>query len=160
MFNVDFTFMWTAVNLALVYFFINKHVFKRLGVFMKTRADDIAAEIQKGEDLAAEGQKALADAGKELSKAGEERKQILDDARKKANQEHEAIMEKAKKEAHDLIAAAREQCERERVQMIDGLRRDVAALAVAAASKVIESNMDTAKNRELVGRFLDEEGAA
>jgi F-type H+-transporting ATPase subunit b len=160
MFSVDFTFVWTAVNLALVYFVVNKFLFKRLGAFMKSRAEGIAAEIKKGEDLAAQGEQALADAGKELSKAGEERKEILDDARKKANEEHDAIVEQAKKEAHGIVETAREQCERERVQMLDALRREVAALAVAAATKVIESNMDTAKNRELVSRFLDEEGAA
>jgi F-type H+-transporting ATPase subunit b len=44
--------------------------------------------------------------------------------------------------------------------MIKGVRSEVASLAFAAASKVLEANMDTESNRLLVDKFIDEAGAA
>ena len=44
--------------------------------------------------------------------------------------------------------------------MLKDIRGQVAGLALAAASKVIEANMDNEANRALVDRFIDEAGAA
>jgi len=40
------------------------------------------------------------------------------------------------------------------------LKNQVASIALSAASKIIEANMDTENNRILVNKFIDEEGAA
>jgi F-type H+-transporting ATPase subunit b len=44
--------------------------------------------------------------------------------------------------------------------MFKNVRSEVASLALAAASKVIEANMDTESNRVLVNKFIDEAGVA
>jgi F-type H+-transporting ATPase subunit b len=54
----------------------------------------------------------------------------------------------------------REEIEREREQMLKDIKGQVAGLALAAASKVIDANMDNERNRALVDKFIDEEGVA
>jgi F-type H+-transporting ATPase subunit b len=44
--------------------------------------------------------------------------------------------------------------------MLKEIKNQVASLALAAATKVIEANMDTVSNRALVDKFIDEEGVA
>jgi F-type H+-transporting ATPase subunit b len=44
--------------------------------------------------------------------------------------------------------------------MLKELRSQVAGLALAAASRVIEANMNTESNKNLVDKFIDEAGAA
>ena len=44
--------------------------------------------------------------------------------------------------------------------MLRDVRNEVASLAFAAASKVLEVNMDSESNRQLVARFIDKAGVA
>lgn len=158
MFDIDFTFLWTAVNLAIIYFVVDKFLFKRLGGFMEKRSEAIAADIEKGRRLTEEGEAFRQSCEESLSGAAEKRREIIDEATRKAAREYDAILNEAKKEAARIKAEARAETERERGRMMEELRRDVADLAIAAASKVVEADMDSEKNRELVNRFL--EGAA
>ena len=46
-----------------------------------------------------------------------------------------------------------------RRQTLDGVQGEIADLALAAASKLMEQKVDDQTNRELVNAFLSEEGA-
>ena len=54
---------------------------------------------------------------------------------------------------------AQKEIERERRQTLDGVQGEIADLALAAASKLMEQKVDDQTNRELVNAFLSEEGA-
>lgn len=160
MFNIDFTFLWVLVNLAIIYFVLNKFLFKRLGGFMDKRSADIAANIEKGEAMAREAEEMRRRQEEALSEAYGERKKILDEAVSDASKEYDKIIVEAKTAASDIMTEAREENEREREKMYGELRNEIAGLAIQAASKVIEANMDSDKNRELVNEFLSNEGVA
>ena len=55
-----------------------------------------------------------------------------------------------------IAALEDEQAQTEREKAMASMRDDVASLALAAASKVLQANMDTQKNRQLVDEMLDE----
>jgi len=84
----------------------------------------------------------------------------LSNARSRAQEEYDAIISAAREEAEAIMMKAREELELERQQMISSVKNEVATLALAAASKVIQANMDTETNRALVNKFIDEAGAA
>jgi len=59
-----------------------------------------------------------------------------------------------------LKLKAKEEIEREKNEALKEIRNEVVSLALEAASKVLEANMDTEENRKLVNRFIDEQGVA
>ena len=160
MFNIDFTFLFTAINLLILYFVAKKFLFGKLAGFMEARSNAIAEDIEKGESLKKEGEKLQKDHQELLSGTYEEKKKILEEARQQASKESDAIIKKAKQDAERIINDARDETERERAKVMKDLRRDVAGLAMAAATKIIRANMDNDKNRGLVDDFLKDEGAA
>jgi F-type H+-transporting ATPase subunit b len=160
MLDIDFTFVWTAINLAILYLFLKKFLFGRVGQYMEDRARGIEEDMKRGQEMKAEGEAVCAEQRSLMEAATEKRRAILEEANKKASKEYEAIIADAKKEAARIAAAAREEAEREREQMLLRIRSDVASLALAAASRVIEENMDNEKNRRLIRDFLDKEDAA
>ena len=160
MFDIDFTFLFTAVNLAILYFVMKKFLFGRLGSFMEARSKEIADAVENGEATKNEGERFKQEQQELLGAAYDEKKVILEEAKQQAAKEYDNVIRKAKEDADRIIKDAQEQSERERERLKKELRRDVAVLAVAAASKVIKSNMDTEKNREIVDEFLKNEGAA
>src|SRR6266581_410778 len=98
-----------------------------------------------------------------LLKAVEERErriqQQLDEAERaraeaaRLLEEHKRTIAAARAEAQELIAQARTEGEKEKA--ILELRREAVDLSIAAASKLIEANLDSQANRRLVTEYLE-----
>ncbi len=115
----------------------------------------------------------------ELLRMVEERerriKKQLEEA-EKANAEAQRLLDEHKKEiaaahnqAQEILAKAKSVSEKERAskdidaekeKAIQALRREAVDLSIAAASRVIEANLDTDANRKLVTEFLESLGKA
>ena len=57
-----------------------------------------------------------------------------------------------------MLERARREIESEKTKAIAQLRREAVDLALAGASKVIEQNLESAKNRQLVETYLSSLG--
>ena len=64
------------------------------------------------------------------------------------------MIEQTRKEQQDMLDRARREIEAEKDKAIAQLRREAVDLAIAGASKVIEQNLESQKNRQLVESYL------
>ena len=71
-----------------------------------------------------------------------------------AEKERQGILERARAEQEQLLERARKEIEEEKEKALLALRREAVDLSIAAASKVIEQNLDSAANRKLVVEYL------
>jgi len=62
----------------------------------------------------------------------------------------------AKKEGDRLILAAKAQIEQEKQQAIEGLRKEVAALALRAAEQILSAEIDKAKHQDIVSKVSNQ----
>ncbi len=83
--------------------------------------------------------------------------ELVNQAQTRANQIIEGSKQSARMEADNLIRAARAQIELERSEAREALRREVAALAVAGAERILGREVDATAHRdvleELVGQL-------
>jgi F-type H+-transporting ATPase subunit b len=154
------TFIFALINLAILYFILKKILFVPVTKFMENRTKSIENNIQSAMNKRAEADSLKIEYENQLLNAKEQADVILKDARDRAAREYESIIAQAKEESQGLIDRTRADIEYERQQMLKEVRNEVASLALAAASKIIEANMDNEKNRSLVEKFINEEGAA
>src|SRR5207247_5075400 len=80
---------------------------------------------------------------------------ILAKAKTVAQKERETLLAKAREEYDALLSRARKDIDTEKEKAILALRREAVDLSIAAASRVIEANLDTDANRRLVTDFLE-----
>ncbi|MCK4892921.1 MAG: F0F1 ATP synthase subunit B, partial [Calditrichia bacterium] len=66
------------------------------------------------------------------------------------------MIEKAKSETQKLHERARTDIERETDAAIVELKKQVADLAIQAASRLIQENLDTKKHHELINNYIKE----
>jgi F-type H+-transporting ATPase subunit b len=90
-----------------------------------------------------------------MAAARAEAQDILSKAKAVAQKEREALLAKAREEYEALLARARKDIGAEKEKAIQELRREAVELSIAAASRVIEANLDTEANRRLVAEFLE-----
>ena len=154
------TCVWVLINLLILYFVLRKLLFKPVTKFMEDRASSIEQSINNAQARMREADELKKDYENHLKSAHEEADRILVESRRQAEKEYASLIDAAKVESETIISRAHDETERERQQMKRDLKDQIASLALAAASKILEANMDTETNRAIVDKFIDEEGAA
>ena len=71
-----------------------------------------------------------------------------------AQKEREALIAKGHEEQERLLERARREIADERDKAIQALRREAVDLSIAAASRLVETNLDSDANRRLVSEYL------
>lgn len=154
------TFVFVIINLLVLYWILKRLLFKPVKQFMENRTDSIRKSIEKAEKDKAYAAELKNEYESKLRTAREQANEIIMDARSRADSEYNAIIKTAKQDAEAILSRAREEIELERERMLKDIRNEVASLALAAASRVLEENMDNETNRAIVDKFLDEAGVA
>jgi F-type H+-transporting ATPase subunit b len=116
----------------------------------KTLSDAIAAAKKDREDAAA----LLAEHQKALDATRDDVQKIMTDARATAEKVRADIVEQAHKEQQSMLERARAEITAEKDKAMAELRKQTVELAVRAAGKVIERNLDVETNRAVVETFL------
>jgi F-type H+-transporting ATPase subunit b len=155
-----FKFLIVGLNLVILYFILKKILFKPVTEFMEKRTKSIKDALDSSEKAKLEAIEIKQQYELKLRAAKDEADSIINASNVRANKEYDSLLATAKQDAQGVMTKAREEIERERAQMLKDIKNQVASLALAAATKIIEVNMDTATNRALVDKFIDEEGAA
>ena len=96
-----------------------------------------------------------------LNKSKTERdctKEIIKQATLRAEQKETEIIANAKEEASQLKEKASKDVEQERQKVMNEIKNEISNIAVLAASKVIEKDIDSNKHKELIDNFIKEVG--
>lgn len=155
-----FKFIMAFLNLLILFFVLRKVLFKPVMEFMDKRTKSIEDSIADAEKQKGEAMEMKTTYEAQLKAAKVESKNIIDSAVAKAVAQQENMLDEARCQSEELLAKAREEIEFEREQLLKGVRNEVASLAFAAASRILDANMDTESNRQLIDKFIDEAGAA
>ncbi len=160
MLNLDWNIIWTFVNILVIYFFLKRFLFKPVTEMMEKRTQTIKDSLQDAEDTKLEASKLKDEYAAELSHADEEAAKIINEARDRATSEYNRRIKETKEEAARIMQEASKTIELERKQSIQNAQAEIAGIAMLAASKIINKNMDDSKNKEILGDFLKEVGAS
>jgi len=154
--DINATFIGQIVVFLILLWFIAKVVVPMIGGNMDLRQKKIAeglAAAERGQKDLGEAQ-ARADAV--IREARERANQIIDQASRRSGEMVESAKSAASQEGDRLLAAAKQQIELESTRAREELRRDVARLAVASASKVLGREIDPAKHADILGKLAAE----
>jgi F-type H+-transporting ATPase subunit b len=120
--------------------------------------DERKARIAKGLEDARQAaiarDNADAEAKKILDAARAEAAKIRSDAAVQAEETGAGILAKANEDAKSVVAGAREDAEAERNRILADLRGQVAAIAIAAANKIVGESLDESRQRALIADFF------
>ena len=123
---------------------------------IETRRKEIADGIAAGE----KGQKELAEAqhGSQaiLTEARQKAVQVVDIAHKRSNELVGEAKNLAVQESERIVTAARSEASNEKSRARDALRKDVAALALAGATKVLGREVDAKAHAALLDELAAE----
>lgn len=150
-------FIWSAVNLILLFILLKIFLFKPIGKIMDERTRAIQDDIDSAKKSKEEAEALKKEYNESISEAKEKAQEIIMKAHEDAESEKSVILKKSQEEADQLIIDANKTIENERRRVLSQAQTQIADLAIEAASKIISENLDDEKNRRLVDKFLSEE---
>ena len=152
--------IWTVVIFVVLLAVLYRLGYPALLRMVEERERRIQKQLDEAEKANAEAQRLLEEHKKQIAAARTEAQDILAKAKVVSQKERETLLAKAREEYDALLARARKDIDAEKDKAILALRREAVELSIAAASRVIEANLDNEANRRLVAEFLETLGKA
>jgi len=146
--------IWTWVTFLFLFFVLAKIAWKPLLKAVNQREKTIADSLKKADEAQTEAEKYLEEQRKLLEGAQEEIQKMLKENREMAEKMKNEIVDSAREEARKLHERARVDIERESEAAILELKKQVADLAVQAASFLIQEKLDAQKHRNLIDNYI------
>lgn len=150
--------IWAIVNFLILVVILNKFLYKPLLTVMEDRKKEISKNMENAENAKAEALKMKDQYSEEMQNARQEARSIVDRAEKLGEENREKIVEEARQEADKITEKAQLVVRREKEEALKQLRNEVASLAIMAAEKVIDRNIETKDHERMIGDFIKEVG--
>jgi len=154
--NINLTLLGQTIGMIVFVWLCMRYIWPPVMNAIERRRKEIADGIAAGE----KGQRELADArhGAEgiMQEARQKAAQVADMTHKQSNELIAEAKEHAIAEGERLIAAARTELTTSQTKARDALRREVAALAVAGATRVLGREVDAKAHAALLDELAAE----
>lgn len=148
--------IWMALTFSIVLFLLWKFAWGPITTALATREETIDASISRAEKALAEAKQIQADNDRARRESEQEAQRILREAREAAERLRADEIEQTKTQIRQMQANAQAEIEREKQGALNELRTEVADLAIQAAEKILQANLDAPRQRELVSSFIDD----
>ncbi len=142
------------VNLLIVYTVIAKWVVGPIGNMLEKRRQAIAQGLEDARVAADARANAEKEAAKIIADAQAEASKVVREANERAQEVAKAVKAEAEAEAAKARQSALTEAELERNRLLADLRGQVAALAIAAAQKLVGDALDEKRQHALLEEFF------
>jgi F-type H+-transporting ATPase subunit b len=142
------------VIFGILFWVLKRYAFPAILSSVEQREKALADAIEGAKRDRDEAARILAELRAHIVASRAEAQKLFADGRAVAEKSRADLLEKTRQEQQELLERARRDIANERDKAIAELRREAVDLAIAGASKVVEQNLDSDKNRKLVDSFL------
>jgi F-type H+-transporting ATPase subunit b len=146
--------VWTLVIFVGLFFILSRYAFGPITQAVEAREQALQDAIDQAKRDREEAARILAEHRTQLEGARNEAQKIIAEGRAVGEKLRAEMIEETHKQQQDMLERARREISHERDAAIAQIREEAVDLAIAAAGKVIEKNLDDSANRKLVEGYL------
>jgi F-type H+-transporting ATPase subunit b len=139
---------WQLVVFGLLVFILWKFAWKGILSALKEREGEIEGALRMAEETRAEMAKLKSDNDKLVAEAKKERDQIIKEAKEASDKMIAEAKDKAIEQGNKIMEDAREVMNQERLKMMSQIKKDVSALSIEIAEKVLRKELSDKATQE------------
>lgn len=158
--SLNMNIVWTFVNILILFLFFRIFLFKPVNNILEQRQKLIEDDLQAAAKDKQEAAELKSEYQKVLDNAESKTVQIIKEAKDRAQIEYNKKVEASHAEAARIMEEANRSIELEKKKSMEEAQSEIAGIALLAAQKVIQKNVDAEDNKRLLGDFLKEAGAS
>ena len=150
------TLFWTALTFLIFAFLLGKFAWKPLMGALDARESSIRDSIENAKSERQEAERVLTEHKQLVAEAHRERAGAMAAAQEEGERLKAGILEEARKQREQVLAKTDAQVQAGLRQAKAELRVEAVDLAIQAAGKLLDRNLDDAAQRQLVERHLSD----
>lgn len=150
--NLLFSFI-TVVVLVLI---LKKFFFEKVHNFMVERSKEVENTLLEAAKTNQKADERLAEYEAQIAGAELEKKKIIKEALKEAKVQADEVINQAYEHVEYEKSKAREEINRDKARAKKELQKEVGELAMFAAEKILEKELDANKHKDVINKILDD----
>ena len=147
--------IWTIIIFVLLLLLLSKIAWKPLIKSLNDREASIKDTIENAEKQNKEAQELLEQNKKALSEANATVQKLINEGRDNANKIRDDIMKKANDDSRKMIEQAKVEIIQQQNSALEQLKDEISDIAIKAAEKIINTNLDANKQKKIINDFLN-----
>lgn len=150
------TILFTLFNAVVLFLILRKLLFAPVMSFIEQRRSNIQNEIASADNLKTEANALKEEYDKRLTGIDDEKKTIIDEARKMSSYIYEKSKKEAEKEKERIIKNAETEKNHLYEKAKEDLRKETAILSIDIAEEILKKNIDKDANKQILDSLIDE----
>lgn len=155
-----FTIFATLVNFLILLFVLKRILFDKVNKIIDDRNSEVIDNINDAENKVLEADKLRESYEKQIMNLENKGKEIIRDAKVKADARAKDIIQEAEDRTATLLRQTEAEIERLQKKALEDMKEEIGALAIFAAEKILEKQLDHQEQQAVIGKIIDEAGNA
>lgn len=149
------TLIVQLISTGVMLFFFKKFLWIPMQNYFGKRADFIESQISEAKEMNEKAKENMIESEEQARESAREYRDIVERAKSDALKVRDDIVDQAKKEAASKLEQAEKQIEAEKQQAKEDMKQEIVSVAIEAATKIIEKDMNNQENQQMVEDFVD-----
>lgn len=154
--EINWNLLFSAITVLVLYLILKHFFFEKVHKFMEARKAAVQDNLDRAKATEEEAQALLSEYQATLSNAEEEKRAIIKAAKAEADRRADAIVGEAEIQAQRIVSEAHENMRAEEEKAVVQLKKEVSSLAVLAAERIMQRELDEKSQQALVDQVLEE----
>jgi F-type H+-transporting ATPase subunit b len=155
-----FTIFATLVNFLVLVLFLKHILFDKVNKIIDDRNSEVIENITTAEHKVEEADKLKESYEKQIANLENKGREIIREAKVKADAQAKDIVQEAEDKTVALIRQTEAEIERLKKKALEDMKEEIGALAIFAAEKILEKQLDHQEQQAVIGRIIEEAGDA
>ena len=151
-----FTIFQTIVNFIILILILKHYLFNKVNSVIENRNNEVKETIDNAEARKLEAMNLKDSFEKQIAGLEAKGRDIVKDAKTKADAQAQDILHEAEAKATLLLKQAETEIERLKRKAIDDMKSEIGELAIMAAEKILEKQLDHQEQQAVIGKIIDE----
>ena len=153
--EINWSIVMIWITVMVLFLVLKKFFFEKVKNFMETRSNSIQDAFDSAEAVNRRADEKMQNYTKRIANVEAEGREIIRDAKIKADAQAREIIEDANKQATEIMNKAERNIEREKQKAMEEMRKEVAALAMLAAERIVEREIQNIGQDEIVDEVIN-----
>jgi len=143
------------ISFLILFLLLKKFLYRPVIKMLEDRAEKIKTSLEAADKVKQEAEQTIAANESLMLKAREESQALISESREQAKKIKESELEKSKLQIEIERKRALDEIRSEEDKIINNIRSEFSGLAISAAEKIIEREVNENNHKEIIQLFLE-----
>lgn len=146
------------LNVIVLFLVLKKFFFEKIYNFIQAREESVKDALDSAEAVNRKADEKMENYNKQIANIEEEGREIIREAKMNAEARAKEILDDASAKASRMMVQAEQQIERERAKALEEMKTQMAALAILAAEKIVERDIERTGQDQIIDQIIEQAG--